>query len=322
MTDPSLLVGFETSDDAAVYKLSEDVAVVFTMDFFPPITADAYMFGQIAAANALSDVYAMGAEPRLALNLFCFPTCMPVSMASEILRGGCDKVREAGCILCGGHTINDDVPKYGLAVNGFIHPKKILRNSGAKPGDILILTKPIGSGVLTTAMKGGLMNAEAIENVYDVMAYLNKTARDVLVNYSVHALTDVTGFGLLGHCYEMAKGSDVDVELSVQDIPIFPEAVDYASMGILAAGVYANRNFVKDAVQFKGVTRAIEDVMFDPQTSGGLLISVSHKDAISLYTELSKSLSNTVCGKPAIIGRIAEKKNAKPSIIVKNKIDL
>lgn len=292
------------------------------MDFFPPITGDAYMFGQIAAANALSDVYAMGAEPRLALNLFCFPTCMPTSMAGEILRGGCDKVREAGCILCGGHTINDDVPKYGLAVNGFIHPSKILRNSGAKPGDILILTKPVGSGVLTTAAKGGLMDAEDIKNVYDVMAYLNKTARDVLVNYDVHALTDVTGFGLLGHCYEMAKGSNVDVELSAKDIPIFSEACDYASMGILAAGVYANREFVGAAVQFQDIDRAIADVMFDPQTSGGLLISVAPHDAIPLYAKLCKALSGTVCGKPAMIGRVAEKKSLDPSIIVKNKIDL
>lgn len=316
------MVGFETSDDAAVYKVTEDVALVFTMDFFPPITGDAYMFGQIAAANALSDVYAMGSEPRLALNLFCFPTCMPSSMAGEILRGGSDKVREAGCILCGGHTINDDVPKYGLAVNGFIHPSRILRNSGAKPGDILILTKPVGSGVLTTAVKGGLMTGKDIENVYNVMAYLNKTARDVLVKYNVNALTDVTGFGLLGHCYEMAKGSGVDMELSAQDVPIFPEAVDYASMGILAAGVYANREFVGDAVHFYEVARAIEDVMFDPQTSGGLLISVSRQEAIPLYAELCEALSDTVCGKPAIIGRVAEKRELEPSIIVRNRIDL
>lgn len=305
-----------------MYKVAEDVAVVFTMDFFPPITGDAYMFGQIAAANALSDVYAMGAEPRLALNLFCFPSCMPASMAGDILRGGCDKVREAGCILCGGHTINDDVPKYGLAVNGFIHPSKILRNSTAQPGDVLILTKPVGSGVLTTAVKGGLMPAEDISNVYTVMAFLNKTARDVLVRYDVHALTDVTGFGLLGHCYEMAKGSEVDVELSAQDVPIFADAVDYAGMGILAAGVYANRSFVGDSVQFQDVDRAIADVMFDPQTSGGLLISVACHDAIPLYTELCKSLSHTVCGKPAIIGQVLEKKDRKSSIIVKNKIDL
>ena len=292
------------------------------MDFFPPITGDAYMFGQIAAANALSDVYAMGCEPRLALNLFCFPSCMPTSMASDILRGGYDKVREAGCILCGGHTINDDIPKYGLAVNGFIHPNKILRNSGAKPGDILILTKPIGSGILTTAVKGGLITTEAIENVYNIMAYLNKTARDILVEYDVHALTDITGFGLLGHCYEMAKGSNVDLELSAQDIPILPDAIDYASMGILAAGVYANRSFVGDVVQFSGISRATEDIMFDPQTSGGLLISVSPHDAIPLYNKLCKALSNTVCGKPAIIGRVSEKKDDKSSIIVKNKINL
>lgn len=316
-------MGYETADDAAVYKIAEDVAVVFTMDFFPPITGDAYMFGQIAAANALSDVYAMGAEPRLALNLFCFPTCMPNNMATEILRGGCDKVREAGCILCGGHTINDDVPKYGLAVNGFIHPSKILKNSTAKPGDVLILTKPVGSGVLTTAVKGGLMTSKDIKNVYDVMAFLNKTARDVLVEHQVHALTDVTGFGLLGHCYEMAKGSAVKLELSASDLPIFPEAIDYASMGILPAGVYANRKFVGEAVHFEDVSRAVQDVMFDPQTSGGLLISVSHQDAIPLYDRLCKVLSHTICGKPAIIGRVCEKSTeGEPLIIVKNTVDL
>ncbi len=316
------MVGFDTSDDAAVYKITEDVALVFTMDFFPPITGDAYMFGQIAAANALSDVYAMGAEPRLALNLFCFPTCMPKEMAAEILRGGFDKVKEAGCILCGGHTINDDVPKYGLAVNGFAHPNKILRNSCAKDGDILILTKPIGSGVLTTAAKGGLIEEADLALVYQAMAFLNKTARDVLCKYEVHALTDITGFGLLGHCYEMAKASGVNIELSASGVNIFESSLEYARMGILAVGVYANRNFVGEAVQFQNVAQEVEDVMFDPQTSGGLLICVSEKDASSLYNELNLSLSNTVCGSPSIIGRVKKRDGMSPFIIVKNSINL
>jgi len=301
------------------------------MDFFPPITADAYMFGQIAASNALSDVYAMGGEPKLALNLFCFPSCMPKDMAEDILRGGFDKVKEAGCILCGGHTINDDVPKYGLSVNGFVHPTKILRNNGAKEGDILILTKPIGSGVLTTATKGGLIKEEELGYVYKVMAFLNKTAKDILVKYRVHALTDVTGFGLLGHAYEMAKASGVKMEFSAHNVPMFSKALEYASMGILPAGCYANRAFVGEAVEFIDVAQEVEDVLFDPQTAGGLLIAVEQKDAMPLYEELSLALEASVCGAPAIIGRITSSIKERgykesfsyesPLIIVKNDIE-
>lgn len=325
-----------------MYKITDDVALIVTMDFFPPITGDAYMFGQIAASNALSDVYAMGGEPKLALNLFCFPSCMPENMASEILRGGFDKVREAGCILCGGHTINDDVPKYGLSVNGFVHPSRILRNKGAKEGDILVLTKPIGSGVLTTAAKGGLIIEDELKNVYNVMAFLNKTAKDILIKYRVHALTDITGFGLLGHAYEMAKASEVQMELSARNVPMFEHSLEYASMGILAQGVYANRAFVGSAVEFSNVTREVEDVLFDPQTAGGLLIAVDSQDAVALHAELSLALETSVCGPPAIIGRVVSSlkernisednkgklKNAdknssceSPLIIVKNNIE-
>ena len=315
-------MGFDTSDDAAVYKINDETALIFTMDFFPAITGDAYMFGQIAACNALSDVYAMGGDPRLALNLFCFPTCMPTSMASEVLRGGFDKVREAGCILCGGHTINDDIPKYGLAVNGFVHPNKILRNSTAKVGDVLILTKPIGSGVLTTAAKGGLIAEKDIESVYKTMAFLNKKAKDEMVKHEVHACTDITGFGLLGHCYEMAKSSNVNIEISTSNIPIFDGALEYASMGILAAGVYENTKFVGDAVQFNNVAQEVQDVLFDPQTSGGLLISVPQENAKALYKDLDNALSNTVCGRSCIIGRVVERKKQTTSfLIVENSID-
>jgi len=316
------VVGFDTSDDAAVYKINEQVALIFTMDFFPPITGDAYMFGQIAAANALSDVYAMGGSPTLALNLFCFPTCMPTSMASEILRGGFDKVREAGCVLCGGHTINDDIPKYGLAVNGFVHPNKILRNSTAKVGDVLILTKPIGSGVLTTAAKGGLVTEKEIENIYKTMAFLNKTAKDEMVKHEVNACTDITGFGLLGHCYEMARSANVNIEISASSVPIFQDALEYARMGILAAGVYENSKFVGDAVSFNAVAQEVQDVLFDPQTSGGLLISVAKEKAKSLYEDLNLALSNTICGKPCIIGRVVERTEQNtPFLIVENSIN-
>lgn len=316
------MVGFDTSDDAAVYKINDDVALIFTMDFFPAITGNAYMFGQIAAANALSDVYAMGGDPRLALNLFCFPTCMPTSMASEVLRGGFDKVREAGCVLCGGHTINDDIPKYGLAVNGFVNPNKILRNSTAKVGDLLILTKPIGSGVLTTSAKGGLIDEKEIENVYKTMAFLNKTAKDEMVKYEVNACTDITGFGLLGHCYEMARSANVNIEISASSVPIFDGALEYARMGILAAGVYENVKFVGKAVSFNAVAQELQDVLFDPQTSGGLLISLPEEHAHLLYKDLEKKLSNTVCGSPHIIGRVVERlEENTPFLIVKNSID-
>lgn len=316
------MVGFDTSDDAAVYKINDVTALIFTMDFFPAITGNAYMFGQIAASNALSDVYAMGGEPRLALNLFCFPTCMPTSMASEVLRGGFDKVREAGCVLCGGHTINDDIPKYGLAVNGFVHPNKILRNSTAKVGDVLILTKPIGSGILTTAVKGGLITEKEIENVYKTMAFLNKTAKDEIVKHEVHACTDITGFGLLGHCYEMAKSANVNIKISTSDVPIFQDALEYARQGILAAGVYENSKFVGNKVRFNNIAQEMQDVLFDPQTSGGLLISIAEEKAQSLYNDLSIALSNTICGKPCIVGRVvARKEQNTPFLIVENSIN-
>ena len=316
------MVGFDTSDDAAVYKINDETALIFTMDFFPAITGNAYMFGQIAASNALSDVYAMGGEPRLALNLFCFPTCMPTSMASEVLRGGFDKVREAGCVLCGGHTINDDIPKYGLAVNGFVHPNRILRNSTAKVGDVLILTKPIGSGILTTAVKGGLITEKEIENVYKTMAFLNKTAKDEIVKHEVHACTDITGFGLLGHCYEMAKSANVNIEISTSDVPIFQDALEYARQGILAAGVYENSKFVGNRVRFNNIAQEMQDVLFDPQTSGGLLISIAEEKAQSLYNDLSIALSNTICGKPCIVGRVvARKEQNTPFLIVENSIN-
>lgn len=312
-----MLVGFETSDDAAVYKITDETALLFTMDFFPSITGEPYMFGQIAAANALSDIYAMSGEPRLALNLFCFPSCMPVSMARAILEGGFDKVREAGCILCGGHTINDDIPKYGLAVNGFVKINQLLKNSTAKAGDVLILTKPIGSGIITTAVKGGLVEEKDVKKVYEVMAFLNKTAKDIMVKYEVHACTDITGFGLLGHCYEMAFSSGVSMELNSSSIPIFTQSLEYASEGILPAGVYANRKFVGDSVVFKNIAQKVEDVLFDPQTSGGLLISVAEKDSKNLYNELNFSLANTVCGRPAIIGNVTKREPNKAIITVK-----
>ncbi|NLU25512.1 MAG: selenide, water dikinase SelD [Clostridiales bacterium] len=288
--DPNLLVGFDKSDDASVYKVSDDLALVQTVDFFPPIADDPYLFGQIAATNALSDVYAMGGEPKLALNIMCVPEKMDKEDVHQILRGGYDKVYEAGALITGGHSIFDDEPKYGLAVTGFVHPDKMLTNSGAKPGDVLFLTKPLGIGILTTAAKAGLCTEAGSNLAIRLMTTLNKSARDVMVNYRVHACTDVTGFGLLGHCYEMAQGSDVQVTLHVDDMDLIPEALEFARMGVLPAGMYRNRTFAESGVDAGETELARQDVLYDPQTSGGLLISVDPSDADAFWAELRSAV--------------------------------
>lgn len=285
--DPNLLVGFDKSDDASVYRLSSELALVQTVDFFPPIADDPYLFGQIAAANALSDVYAMGGEPRLALNLMCVPRDMPRETVHQILRGGYDKVYEAGCLITGGHSIFDDEPKYGLAVTGFVHPDRVLTNSGARPGDVLLLTKPLGTGILTTAHKGGVASREGIEEAWRLMATLNRSARDAMVSRAVHACTDVTGFGLLGHLLEMTQGSDVRAVLRVGDIRCMEEAVELANMGVLPEGMYRNRSFAQDDVDPGDTPLCRQDVLFDPQTSGGLMMAVSPEDADALLEALT-----------------------------------
>ena len=244
-TDPNLLVGFDKSDDASVYKVSDDLALVQTVDFFPPIADDPYTFGAIAATNALSDVYAMGGEPKLALNIMAVPASLPKDAVHQILHGGYDKAYEAGAIITGGHSILDDEPKYGLAVTGFVHPDKVLTNSGAKDGDVLLLTKPLGIGILTTAAKADLVSEDTMAYAVRLMTTLNKSARDAMVKYRVHACTDVTGFALLGHACEMAQGSDVEIHLSVGDIDLIPEALDFARTGILPEGMYRNRSFAE-----------------------------------------------------------------------------
>lgn len=284
--DENLLVGFDKSDDAAVYRLSEELALVQTVDFFPPIADDPYLFGQIAAANALSDIYAMGGEPKLALNIMCVPEAMEQETVHQILRGGYDKVYEAGAIIVGGHSIYDDEPKYGMAVTGFVHPQKILTNAGAQPGDVLLYTKPLGLGVLSTADKAGLLTDASRSTMLSLMATLNKAARDAMVRFSVHACTDVTGFSLLGHACEMAQGSEAEITLDTAGIDFLPEAVEFATMGILPAGMYRNRNFAEAQVQVGDVPLPLQDVMFDPQTSGGLLMAVDKDDAEALLRAL------------------------------------
>lgn len=288
--DPNLLVGFDKSDDASVYKITDDLAIVQTLDFFPPIADDPYLFGQIAATNALSDVYAMGGEPKLALNIMCIPKDMPRDAVHALLRGGYEKVFEAGALITGGHSIFDDEPKYGLSVTGFVHPDRFLTNSGAKEGDVLLLTKPLGIGVLTTAQRAELLSDEGKALAYRLMTTLNKSARDCMVKYRVHACTDVTGFGLLGHLYEMTQGSDLTAVLDTSAIHIIQEALPFAEMGILPEGMYRNRSFAEQAVDAGDTPLAVQDVLYDPQTAGGLMISVHPEDADALYEELKTAV--------------------------------
>ena len=305
VSDPNLIVGFDKSDDAAVYRLNDETAIVQTLDFFPPIADDPYTFGQIAATNALSDVYAMGGEPKLALNIMCIPKSMPKGAVHEILRGGYEKCAEAGAIICGGHSIFDEEPKYGLSVTGFVRPDRIWKNHGAKPGDVLFLTKPIGIGVLTAAQKADLLDSEALALMTRLMTTLNKGARDVLVNFTVHACTDVTGFSFLGHLYEMCSGSDVSAEIDVGAIDFIPQSVEFARIGLLPEGMYRNRTFAEHAVDVGETELALCDLLFDPQTSGGLLCAVDAKDADAVEQALNGCV-------PSVqrVGRIT-KKNEK-----------
>lgn len=287
--DSNLLVGFDTSDDACVYKINDNTAIIQTVDFFPPMVDDPYTFGQVAAANALSDVYAMGGNPKLAMNLLCFPSCLDPSIMHEILAGGYNKVSEAGAIIAGGHTIADSTPKYGLSVSGFAHPKDILTNSNSKNGDLLVLTKPIGIGIMNTASKAGLLSEEKIKEVSDIMTTLNKYAKESTAGLKVNSCTDITGFSLIGHSYEMAKGSNKTIELFSKDIPIIDEAVNYASMGIIPEGMYNNLEYLKDKFTcVNDINQEIIDVLLDPQTSGGLLLSMPEKDAIKYVSRMEE----------------------------------
>ena len=278
--DPRLIVGYDKSDDASVYLLDENTALVQTTDFFPPIVDDPFLYGQIAAANAMSDIYAMGGEPKLALNILCLPEKMEKSTVHQILRGGYAKAYEAGAIITGGQTIHGAEPIYGLAVSGFVRPDTVLTNSGAKPGDILLLTKPLGIGILTTAYKADMIEQPLMDLLCRQMATLNKAARDIMVDYPVSACTDVTGFALLGHSYEMAQGSGCTIHLRAQDIPYHGEAYEMAEMGFIPAGAYRNRDYAQAGVKVVGdVSRAMEDICYDPQTSGGLLIALPQRCA-------------------------------------------
>jgi len=287
-TDPNLIVGLDRADDAGVYKVSGDLALIQTVDFFTPIVDDPYSFGQIAAANALSDVYAMGGVPKTAMNLAAFPAKdMDISVLRRIIEGGLDKMREAGVVLVGGHTVEDPELKYGLSVTGYIHPDRVLTKKNLKAGDRLILTKLIGTGIVATAIKGGLASPEVTDKVTRAMATLNKVAAEVMQDYPVHACTDITGFGFLGHLAEMVSGSGCGVRVKADSVPVYPEALEYAAMGLVPAGAYRNRDFRLFMVDFAlTVNRILQDVLFDPQTSGGLLICVAPEKAEDLLNAL------------------------------------
>lgn len=302
MEDENLLVGFETSDDAAVYKLTEDIATIQTLDFFTPVVDDPYTFGAIAAANSLSDIYAMGGKPTVAMNIVCFPNCLNIEILGDILRGGADKVKEAGAVVIGGHSVQDDEPKYGLSVMGLVHPKKILKNHGCKVGDALILTKPLGSGVINTAIKAELASSEIYEEAVKVMTTLNKYAGEIIVNYQVNACTDVTGFGIMGHSFEMASASGITIKLNQNKIPVIKGARELAEMGLVPAGTYNNKSYLDGKYSLKDVPGWLEDILFDPQTSGGLLISVPRDEVEKIMTDLDKLEL-----KSAVIGEVIEK---------------
>lgn len=303
--DENLLVGLDTSDDAAVYKVSDDVAIIQTLDFFTPVVDDPYLFGQIAAANALSDIYAMGGTAKVAMNIVAFPNCLSPSVLGDIMKGGADKVAESGALLIGGHSIQNDVPLYGLSVTGFVHPEKIQKNYGAKAGDILIITKQVGTGIVSTAAKVDMASKEACEEAIKVMTTLNRLPKEIMDNYPVHACTDVTGFGLLGHGIEMAEPSEVSFELYADEIPYVTESMSLAEMGMIPEGAYKNKKYFDSKVDLSGVKEVYGDLLFDPQTSGGLLYAVEAKYGEEIIKALKGS---SLATEVAIIGKVVSKK--------------
>ena len=303
------MVGFESSDDACVFKITDDIALINTVDFFPPIVDDPYMFGQIAAANALSDVFAMGGQPKLAMNLLTFPNAkLPLDAVKGILAGGNDKVSEAGATIVGGHSIDDAEPKYGLSVTGFAHPDDILSNS-ANAGNLLVITKKIGTGILTTAAKVDLLTKEENDEIEATMAFLNKYAWEAMQGVRVDGCTDITGFGLIGHAAEMARAGGVTLELYSRKVPVFPKAIEMAKMGIIPAGAYRNRDYTSgEVMEFLSKDpdrdpdlKALTDCLYDPQSSGGLLIAVNESELPRLTEQLGEKGCETAvigCFKP------------------------
>ncbi|ARK30845.1 Selenide, water dikinase [Halalkalibacter krulwichiae] len=309
--DPNLLVGLDTSDDAGAYRLTDDLAMIQTVDYFTPVVDDAYMFGQIAAANALSDVYAMGGKPKTVMNIVGFPIKkLPPEILADILRGAADKTKEAGAIIVGGHSIDDQEPKFGLSVTGLAHPDRIFKNVGAKPGDILILTKPIGVGILTTGIKREAVTSEQEKAVTETMALLNKQAAEKLEGLHPNAVTDVTGFGLLGHSYEMAKGSDVTFELVLDQIPLLEGTRELAEKGIVPGGSKANERWLDGCVDYaETITDVEKAILCDAITSGGLLISLPANEAEDYVHSMNQDGAHA-----SIIGKVVTKQNKSISV--------
>ena len=307
--DDNLLIGYDSHDDAAVYKISDEVAIVQTLDFFPPMIDDPYIFGKIAAANALSDIYAMGGEVKTALNIVCFPEKMDLNILGEIMRGGQEKVMEAGGILAGGHSIADDSVKYGLSVTGTVHPDHILANDGCEIGDKLILTKPLGVGIIATANRVGEASKTAMEKAVKSMTTLNKYAAEIMRQFPVHGCTDVTGFGFLGHLHEMMHGAFSCI-IHADHVPVISEALAYADEFLLTAAGQRNRNYTEQYVDFQDISFAMEELLLDPQTSGGLLISVGAQQSEELLNKL-KGL-DMPC---AIVGEVIEKQSREIIVI-------
>ena len=302
----------ERVEDAGVYKLSDDLAIIQTVDFFTPVVDDPFTFGQIAAANSLSDVYAMGGKPLTAMNIVCFPIqTMDVSVLREILLGGLEKIREADVVLVCGHSVDDQELKYGLSVTGTIHPQKVLRKESSKPGDRLILTKPLGTGIISTAVKGGFASKEAANRIAKYMSTLNRKASEIVQEIGADACTDITGFGLLGHAAEMIEGTDVGMVIYADSVPVFPETKELAAAGMIPGGLYRNRDFRKPMVEIgQDVNEIMADILFDPQTSGGLLISVVKDKAQTILDRLHLAKVTEA----AIIGEVID--NPKAKIIV------
>lgn len=292
-------MGLETADDAAIYKINDHLALIYTLDFFTPIVDDPYLFGYIAAANSLSDVYAMGGEPKICLNIVCFPNCMEKEILIEILRGAADKVKEAGCVLAGGHTVRDDEPKFGLSVIGTVHPEKYWANNHIQEDDVLFLTKPLGVGIINTALKGELARKEDVDMAIHSMQMLNKIGYDLAKDLEIHACTDITGFGLAGHVYEMAHHTDLTIEIDHQKIPYIKGVDQYLKLGLIPAGTYDNIQYVADNIRYVNpIKENTEAILFDPQTSGGLLFSLPRRDALILQERFKQvDIQTGVIGK-------------------------
>jgi selenide,water dikinase len=310
---PDIIAGMERAEDAGVFRLRDDLALVQSIDFFTPIVDDPYEFGRIAVANSLSDVYAMGGKPLTALNVVCFPRdTMDLSILRQVLSGGLDIMHEAGVFLLGGHTVDDPELKYGLAVTGTVHPDKVVHSNGARPGDALILTKPLGTGLVSTAIKNGSASRPAIERIVKSMTALNRDASEAMLSVGVNACKDVTGFGLLGHAAEMIEGTDVGMIVNAAAVPFFPEAKEYAEMGMIPGGLHRNRDFRRGIVDIDAkVPQYLQDILFDPQTSGGLLIAVPGAKA----SRLLKKLHSAGVAEAAIIGRVVPAPKGRIKVI-------